>query len=348
MKSVNKKIHLEIIRIIALVCIVYNHTGERGNNVYLFTNGDITFIFSLISDILCKIGVPLFLMVSGALLLQKEESWQEIYHKRVLRIVKVIVLFTTLRYFYECFYVKKIAFSVIGLLKAIFAGNMFIPYWFLYAYLSILLILPFIKKMVKSMEKKELDILVMLIMGFYVILPCISALVGWYFEISFMIGINCCYCILGYYIEHIIDKSAYTGKNIILAAIAIFSGVAFSYWLVARDKVTTGVIAGEYNSILSMLIAFSLFYIIKAVFVEVKDKDRNNLFTKIVTTVGSCAFGIYLIEDYLRNGLAFIYDSIAPYVTTLPACAVWLTAVMIAGVVIVSLLKKIPGLKEIL
>lgn len=69
MMNSKKKIHLEIIRVIALVCIMFNHTGDRGNSVYLYTDGKLTFMISLIGDILCKIGVPLFLMVSGALLL---------------------------------------------------------------------------------------------------------------------------------------------------------------------------------------------------------------------------------------------------------------------------------------
>ena len=137
----NKKIHLEIIRIIALICIIYNHTGERGNNIYLFTNGNITFAISLITDILCKIGVPLFLMISGALLLTKEEDWQQIYQKRGLRIIKVILLFVTIRYLYECYFVKKLSFSFLELFKIILEGNLFTPYWFLYTYLSVLLIL---------------------------------------------------------------------------------------------------------------------------------------------------------------------------------------------------------------
>lgn len=348
MKDAGKKIHLEVIRIIALICIIYNHTGDRGNNIYLFTNGNITFAFSLITDILCRIGVPLFLMVSGALLLQKEESWQDIYRKRVLRIVKVIVWFTVIRYFYECFYVKKMMFSFLELIKLIFTGKLFLPYWFLYAYLSILLVLPLLKKMVKNMDKKEMDILTILIFVFYTVLPVISAVFALNFEISFVFGISCCYCFLGYYLENVISSSSYTKKNAILAMLIIVGSVAFSYWMVVREKGTTGVIADGYTGILSILIAFCVFFIIKAVWSGLAVEKDNACWKKWLTNIGSCAFGIYLIEDYLRNGLSFVYDIIAPYTTTLPACVVWLAVVMMAGVIIVSLLKKLPVLKDIL
>ena len=348
MKGTKKKIHLEIIRVIALICIIYNHTGERGNNVYLFTNGNVTFMVSLIADILCKIGVPLFLMVSGALLLQKEESWQEIYRKRIPRIVKVIVLFTTIRYFYECFYAETTVFSLLELVEVIFTGKLFVPYWFLYAYLSILLVLPFLKKMVKNMDEKEMNILTIFIFVFYAVLPVISAIFRLNFEISFMFAVSCCYCVLGYYLEHVIVTSAYTKKNVILAMLVIAGSVVFSYWMVARDKITTGVIAGEYSSILSIVIAFCVFFIVKAIWRDTVKKKENVFGTKCIAIIGSCSFGIYLIEDYLRNGLSFICDMITPYMTTLPACAVWLIVVMIVGVAIISVLRKLPGLKDIL
>lgn len=348
MKATRKKIHLEIIRIIALVCIIYNHTGGRGNNVYLFTDGNITFVLSLLTDILCKIGVPLFLMVSGALLFQKEESWQDIYRKRVWRIVKVIILFTIIRYFYECFCVKTMAFSFLELLKVIFTGKLFLPYWFLYAYLSILLVLPFLKKMVRNMDKKEMQVLTILIFVFYSVLPVVSAVFNLNFEISFVYGITCCYCFLGYYLENVISSYVYTKKNAILAMLTIVGSVAFSYWMVARNRSTTGVIAGEYNAILSILIAFCVFFIVKAVWSSLSEKKEKALLNKYIISIGGCSFGIYLIEDYLRNGLSFICDNIAPYTTALPACVVWIVMVMVAGVVIVSLMKKLPVLKDIL
>lgn len=347
MNNAKKKIHLEVIRMIALVCIIYNHTGERGNNVYLFTNGKVTFALSLVLDILCKTGVPLFLMVSGALLLSKEERWQEVYRKRVLRIVKVIILFTSIRYLYECFYIKNMVFSFGELIKVILAGKLFVPYWFLYAYLSILLILPFLKKMVKNMDKKEMHLLTSLIWGFYALLPAISAVLGLNFEISFMFPEPCCYCILGYYLEHVVSEDVYTKKNAILAIVISVICVAFSYWMVTKDRLITGIIADWNNSILSILIAFCIFFVVKAIWGNTTE-NNDTILDKCIIMVGSCSFGIYLIEDYLRNGLSFICDNLSPYITTLPACVVWLMAVMGVGVLIVLVLKKVPGIKEIL
>lgn len=346
MKNTSKKIYLEIIRIIALLCIIYNHTGPRGNGMYLFTSGNFTFAVSLITDIFCRIGVPLFLMVSGALLPAKEESLQQTYRKRAFRIIKVIIVFTMIRYFYECFYTHETAFSMTTLMKAILTGNLFVPYWFLYTYLSILLLLPFFKHMVKDTEK-EMPVFLILIGIFYVIMPVVSVFSGWNFEIFPMLGLNFCYFILGYYIDHIL-KQSFTPPAAILACGTILGSIAFTGWLVIHDKSNGRELTDTYSSLLTPLIAVSVFWIIKAVFEESDLQKEHTLLTTYILHLGSCCFGIYLIEDYLRNGLAFIYDSCCPYLTAMPACAIWLLAVLLTGTVIVSLLKKLPVLKALL
>lgn len=346
MKNTNKKIYLEVIRIIALLCIIYNHTGPRGNGIYLFTNGKFTFVISLISDIFCRIGVPLFLMVSGTLLLTKEEGVQQIYRKRVFRILKVIIIFTMIRYFYECFYTHEITFSLTALLKAVLTGNLFVPYWFLYTYLSILLLLPFFKRMVKNSEK-EMPVFLILMGIFYIIMPVASAFSGWSFEIFPMLGLNFCYFILGYYIDHII-KTELHPRATILACGTILVSIGSTGWLTIWDKLNGRELTDSYSSLLTPLIAVSVFWIIKAIFKESDLQKKNTLSTTCILHLGSCCFGIYLIEDYLRNGLAFIYDRCCPYVTAMPACAIWLLAVLLTGILIVSFLKKLPILRDIL
>ena len=341
-----KKIHLEIIRVIALVCIMFNHTGDRGNGAYLYTDGRMTFTVSLIGDIICKIGVPLFLMISGALLLKKEENLQQIYGKRVLRIIKVIVLFTTVRYVYECYVVKQRVFSVYELIEAIFSGNLFTPYWFLYAYLSILLTLPFLKKMIRNLDKKEMSIFILLMFGFNVILPVVSVVFDLWFEMSFMFGVSYCYFILGYYLEHLTDKSVYTKKNMIVAILTFLGSTALTYWIIIRDRAALGIIRYEHTSVLAIVMASCIFFTVKAVY-GVEEK-KESVWSKWIVTIGSCSFGIYLIEDYLRNALGFICDSLASYISILPACMVWLAIVMVAGVIVVLFMKKLPILKDII
>lgn len=344
MKSVSRKYYLDIIRVVALICIIYNHTGDRGNNAYLYTESRITFIASLLSDIICRVGVPLFLMITGALLLPKEESLYITYKKRGVRIVFAIIIFTIIRYLYEYLFGTKNKFSILEIFYAIICGDLFLPYWYLYTYLSIILLIPFLRKLVKGLTKKELNILIILIIGFYMFLPIISTLFNINFEISFMINLNCCYLFLGYYLEQLkIKNNLYIKK--ILITISVIALSTITSWIVWINRTEGMSIQQEYVGLLTPIIAICIFYFIMLLW---EKKENTGLVGKIIVRLSSCSFGIYLIEDYLRNGLAFIFKILEPLISTLPACAVWLFCVLIAGGLIVTILKKMPILGDIL
>lgn len=83
---------LDFVKIIAIIMVLYNH-------LYCYS-----FIFSynvkeigiihyllLIPSLLCKCGPPLFFMVSGVVLLGKNETYKKILSHRVSRILIVMI-----------------------------------------------------------------------------------------------------------------------------------------------------------------------------------------------------------------------------------------------------------------
>ncbi len=74
-KSNNKILYLEIIRIIAAVFVVFNHTDSLGYQLYMeFSCDSWRLLVYMIPSICCKVAVPLFFCISGALLLNRDES----------------------------------------------------------------------------------------------------------------------------------------------------------------------------------------------------------------------------------------------------------------------------------
>lgn len=101
-RSKEKIVYLEICRIIAVFCIMYQHTGGRGAEAWMYTESTWVYVTSMTGKIISSIGVPLFWMVSGALLLSKKESWKKVYGKRIPRFASVLIIFSMIRYFYLC------------------------------------------------------------------------------------------------------------------------------------------------------------------------------------------------------------------------------------------------------
>lgn len=66
---------------------------ENGYGFYLFagTNNTIEYLISILFSILCKTAVPLFFMVSGVLLLNKDEVLLDVLKKGFLNMVSLFV-----------------------------------------------------------------------------------------------------------------------------------------------------------------------------------------------------------------------------------------------------------------
>lgn len=63
-------LHIELIRIIAAYFVIFNHTNKKGFFLFsVYERGSLQYWVYMIFSVFCKISVPLFFMIVGALLL---------------------------------------------------------------------------------------------------------------------------------------------------------------------------------------------------------------------------------------------------------------------------------------
>ena len=98
-----KKKYIECLRIIAIILVIYNHTRELGFTLYQYTSDPCSYYLSVLMIPVCKTAVPLFLMISGATLLGKEEDYKYLFSRRIVRYVGIILFWGSLQY---CRYVR--------------------------------------------------------------------------------------------------------------------------------------------------------------------------------------------------------------------------------------------------
>ena len=72
----NKNIlYVEILRIICIVLVIFNHTNYLGYVYFLsFDIGSLPYWFYMVFSVITGISIPMFFMISGMLLLGKTES----------------------------------------------------------------------------------------------------------------------------------------------------------------------------------------------------------------------------------------------------------------------------------
>ena len=96
-----KKAYLECLRVFSIIGVIYCHTAARGLTLYEVTDVPFEYWFSKIALLFSQVCVPIFFMISGALLLPRKEDLQTHLRHRVLRFYVIAVLAIFLQYLYE-------------------------------------------------------------------------------------------------------------------------------------------------------------------------------------------------------------------------------------------------------
>ena len=341
---------MDLLRLAAIYLVIFNHTGERGYTLFAAQmDSPISFLYMMIS-IFCKIAVPLFFMISGALLLKKEESLKRLFLKRVLRIATVLVLISVPYYYWLH---RANGVGILNFLKWIYSESATTSLWYLYSYLALLLMLPFLRSMVKNMQQRDFVYLMIGYIVFVGILPCAEYLLfhetGVLHEsfspVLFMTQ-NVFFALMGYYFEHIFDGTAHKNRNIVLGITfsvgTIFITCLMTYCQAWAEGASAVDIERFFNCFICIP-AMTVYYLMKCACSRI----GNTRVCQCLSVLGSAVFGVYLIEKILRALLGIVYQTLFPLVGSLLASFVWCFAVLCLGLVVVIPLKHIPFIKKI-
>lgn len=106
------------------------------------------YLFSLVIDTAARVSVPCFFMLSGALLLGRDEPLGK-HIKRLGRFVTVLVVWSAVYYVWNIYYMKS-SYDLREILYVPAEAHL----WYLYAMIPIYLVLPFLQVMVRNMNLK--------------------------------------------------------------------------------------------------------------------------------------------------------------------------------------------------
>lgn len=357
-------VHIEILRVIAICFVVFNHTWTSGYMLYSAVGRSYRYYYPLVFlSILCKIAVPVFFMISGALLLGRDESYRELYGKRIVRMLLILILFSFIEYCYKlamgagsagaAFRAVADGFHPADFLRGIYSEEQAAAYWYLYAYLAFLVMLPLLRRMVRMMRAEDYRYLAILQLILVGACPILEYLLwgGKYalqkdFNIVFVTTAGVFYPLMGYALEHVLNKRRYTGKNALLLTTAGVLAVVICCILTTdRMRVTGEKTAEVFHNCLIVMPACAAYFSIKFL---CEKYSLPEWIRKFAAAAGSTVFGIMLLEDILRKELIGVFDSLKPIVGIFPACVVWVAAVVASGAVLTWVMKRIPGVRRLL
>lgn len=345
-----KRLDYELLRLIAICFVVYNHTQNRGFELFLQEGCQgINYYVSLVLSVLCKMGVPLFLLVSGGLLLHKNETIKKVLFGRVLRILIALVVFSAVLYGFWHRWDMLESYSLNDFLSRLWHQGISIPYWYLYAYGALLLALPLLRPMVMTMRDSTFMYLTFLYVLFHTIMQPLGYLLGWGtvdpdFDIPMITGVAY-YFLMGYFFAHRFHWDSLKWRHIGVMTILSCVSVLISCLLCGHSGASTGT---AHNTLRDGFVILPTITVYLAVGLLIQEHPVPEKLGKVIAFLGSCVFGVYLLEGVLRVELQGIYHFLEPKIHVLPACFVWVLSVVFAGLAITWILKRIPILRKIL
>jgi surface polysaccharide O-acyltransferase-like enzyme len=288
-------INVDIIRIIAGLSVVFIHASDSFL-IYPpnYGIGGLSYLFLSFLNVASRICVPLFILLSGYLLLKPEKiiNIKNFYMRRLSKIGIPFVFWLVAYYITQSSRGAHISLGYI--LNSLYSTNIGILY-FLVIIFELYLITPFLIKLLKS-NKKTVQVIFIL----SIIITIASNILSLYIPFVNILTTNV-FTIFVPYISYYVG-GYYLGNVSISSTQKVF--VIFGYWVAllftffSTDAAAVTIINGtelQFNNINVLVMSFLLFtFFINNSFL--KQRFSNFQFIK---TIGSSIFGIYLIHPYI-------------------------------------------------
>lgn len=318
------KTYLDILKVLAIYLVLWNHTGSGFGlyNEVLDMPRHMIYLFVSLFD---KIAVPLFFMASGALLLGREESVHTILTRRVRRFALILVAASAVNYIY--YFSGTRNFSLYDFAVRLYTGTVAGPLWYLYSYIGLLLTLPFLRKLARTMRERDYFWLLAL----YLLTELIAVVDYFWFRgaqthnwnfVLFTSQIYVIYTLFGFYIDRVMKKERMNLETvtllIIASAMAIGGGYLLTEWkMAASAEAWTLETSQTFFSTFVAIPSITVFYIAKCLYTRRPVTGRAAV---IWSLLAAGTFGTYLFEHYWRDTAWFAFElanrKLSPFVSS--------------------------------
>lgn len=339
--------YADLLRVLATIAVVILHIS--GSYLRQATVGSSSWTAMLIYDALAHWCVPMFVMLSGAFLLDPKKSvcLRDIFLKYILRILVALVVWGTFYALLDYGHTDwQFTWSGIkSALNHVLWTDTHYHLWFLYMMIGLYLVTPILRAFVRGASRRDLHWFFLLVFVFYSLLPTLQALfpnqmvlpMKWSnsFNIYLVLGY------VGYYV------AGYYLKNYTLGRLAEFIiyilgilGAVTTVWASTVLSIHQGSFCDillEYRSPNVAFMAVAIFVLFRYVLGVSDERSRRQR----LGGLARITFGIFLVHDFfimLLRHLGVTTLSFNPIIS-IPA----LTAVVfLCSFAVAWLISKIP------
>lgn len=316
--------YIDTLRVLACFSVILLHYS--GSYTYRF--GIPTFDVGTQFFTITRWCVPVFLMISGALLLGKSQEVISFYKRRFLRILPPFLFWS---FIYIAFKIYSQKIEVHEIFSLIMVKGAEFHFWYVYLILGIILFLPFLTDWTSKKNLKSLVIFLIIWLYWLII-------TNQYNEYS--VGINLIYfsgyigyVILGYYL-HLIKPKTY---HWVLGLVFFLIGFFYSYY----SAIQASYELEKWTEITQKYLSWNVLLMSIGVFLMAKQIKLPAFSHPLMKEISKYSFGIYLAHIFVRDTLVINYFDFLK-VDNYSFLLIKSILVLAFSYIIVKLINKIP------
>lgn len=336
-------IYFDYLRIAAICVIVILHIAAQNlRTVKIASPAWTTFN---VYDSLTRWGVPIFIMISGALFLGKTQTINKLYKKNISKIL-IILVFWTLVYNFWQLIISGSSFSLKSFLIYLTTEPYYL--WFLYMLIGLYMMVPLLQLIIRNKKKTEYFLILSLIFAFLIpeLINIISLKSEFFAKLIenkvamlriFMVLGYTGYFVLGYYL----NKYNIKRKTEIIIYITGVFGALFTIIATTLSSLIKGELVTFFYDNLTInvaMISISVFIFFKKHFDHRPTPQKN----KPLQLLSRCSLGVYLTHVIILETMdsVFSFNSLSfNPVLSVPALSI---LILFLSYIISISLYKIP------
>ena len=354
-KTKKRIFYFDALRALAIICVIVIHAFARNYNIIIAEIDPYPtykYIYTQIMGNWFRVGVDLFLMLSGALSLGRNWEIKDFLGKRIPRIVSpflfwgiiLSLLMLACSYIFGFCLVKH--YDLMSILNYIYNSFLahnkgFSPYWFFWMILGTYLIMPVFNKWLLHADLKEAE--------YFLVFWLITCLFDNTLHTAFPIKLTYFtspigLVVLGYYLRHTKRKilnNPYFALLLIAVScasmliIAVHLSTPTKFYTFSRYSLPVAI------EVMGIFLLFKNFS--KLPFSFGFAENPNGIFRKSVAALAKYSYGIYLIHAVIQYMLLKL-----PIHGYNLRVFIFLFATIIISVLVMSVLNRIPYVNQVI
>ena len=349
----NFKLHLEIMRIIAIFFVIFNHTGQNG--FFLFYNyGPNTFSYWIYMalSVFCKFSVPPFFAVSGALLLTKEDSLKNLFSHRIFRMIAILVS-ASFGYYINYLHLTAEHFNLLDFLKDFILYNGYYwnaTLWFLYVFTIYLILLPFLREIIKNLDERFYYYGCIIHLIFMSIFPIIYYSFGektYTFSLLEKCAFLSIFPIIGFYLEYKLPIQGLNFRKVLYLWIINIITIFATCILTNLKFQNTGIQIEDFHNSFVIINCTVIYITVKYICCRI---NFSEIISNILISIGRCTLGIYLLHIFIMILLSNMgyFEFFQGHLNHILTILIYCFLVFLIGLLVTLIFKNIAIIKHLI